>query len=212
MKAMRMGFQDRAEAGRQLARLLARLADEKPVVLAVTRGGVPVGAEIAASLGAPLEVLVVRKLQAVAPTDGTVGALAEGDILITDEKVEPEMPAWLAELCERERAEIVRRVGLYRDGRELPSLEGRTVIIVDDGASTGMTARAAVAAARRLQPARLVVAVPVGSLDVIRDLKATVDEVVCVETRLALWAIGLSYSDFKPVDDEEVLATLARFC
>jgi len=206
-----MGFQDRAEAGRQLARLLARFADEKPIVLAVTRGGVPVGAEIARALGAHLELLVVRKLPATPPAEGSVGAIAEGDILITDEKVDQGLPAELAEACARERAEIARRVRLYRDGRELPPLAGRTVIIVDDGVSTGMTARAAVAAARRLAPGRLVVAVPVGSLDVIRELKATVDEVVCVETRMALWSIGMSYSDFKPVDDEEVLATLARF-
>jgi putative phosphoribosyl transferase len=215
MKAMRMGFQDRGEAGRQLGRLLGRVAGEQPIVIAVARGGVPVGFEVARALGAPLEVLAVRKLVSPRQPERTVGAVAEGGVLIVDERMarppagaETPLPPELLAVREREEIEIERRVLRFRGGQPLPSLRGRVAIVVDDGVTTGLTARAAVAAVYKLDPRRLIFAVPVGSLDVVGELRTAVDELVCVETRLARWAIGLSYSDFTTVDDEQVIAQL----
>lgn len=217
-----MGFIDRAEAGRQLARLVTGLLDERPVVLAVARGGIEVGQEVAQALRAPLEVMAVRKLVSPSDPQRTLGAVTEGGLVIReeggrrsasaatgDDNAPLSTPQW-AQLVERERAEVERRVQRFRRGRPLPRLETRTAVVVDDGVATGVTARAAIALTRQLSPARLALAVPVGSLDVIGDLRAAVDELFCVETRLALWAVGLSYQNYAAVDDEEVIERLGQ--
>ncbi len=209
---MRMRFRNREEAGRMLATKLEHLRDEAPVVLALPRGGVPVGYEIAMALGAPLEVLVVRKLGVPWRPELGMGAIAEGgatymnrEVLeygdLTDEEVRA--------VAEEETQELERRVRQYRGGRPLPDVRGRTVILVDDGLATGGTARAAARAVRGLNPRRLVLAVPVAGAETAAALRREeVDEMVAFEEPTMLGAVGVWYEDFHQVDDEEVLALL----
>lgn len=216
MRAMRMGFQDRAEAGRQLAKLLVRMADEHPVVVAVARGGVPVACEVAHALSAPLDVVVVRRLTFHdAHGHQVVASLGEDGSVLRDPTRGPaelsaEEEAALSAARALEEPEVHRRALLYRKGAAPLPLEGRTVILVDDGLGSGTTQRAAIEVVRRRNPARLVLAVPVGSIDVMTALRGVVDEVVCVEARLMHWAIGLSYSEFPSLDDQTVCALLER--
>jgi len=207
-----MRFRDRIEAGRMLAdRLGAR--GERPVVLGLTRGGVPVAAEVAAALGAPLEPMVVRKLGAPACPEFAIGAIAEGgaaylspDALLEaglrDEDVEA--------IADREGAELARRVRLYRAGRPFPDLRGRTAIVVDDGVATGATARAAARSARKAGAARVVLAAPVIAAASVPALREEFDEVVAVETPDPFLAVGVWYERFPPVGEDEVLEILAR--
>jgi putative phosphoribosyl transferase len=206
-------FMDRIDAGRQLAASLRQYEGRSPFVLALPRGGVPVGYEVASALGAPLDVLVVRKLGAPTHPELGLGAIAEGGEIVLD----PQLCGWLGlsgEQIERvalhEAGEVARRIHRYRDGRPLPPLEGRTVILVDDGIATGGTARAAVRALRRQHPERLVLAVPVASTHSLDDLAREVDEAVCVTKSSHLQAIGEWYQDFTQVSDEQVIDLLRR--
>jgi putative phosphoribosyl transferase len=205
-----MTFRDRREAGRLLAARLAHLAGERPVVLALPRGGVPVGFEIARSLGAPLDVLVVRKIGAPWHPELGLGAIAEGRIVLLDEQIVEASGAdraVLLEIVKEEQAELERRVLRYRGGRPLPDLTDRTVTLVDDGVAMGGTMRAAVEAVRSLAR-RVVVAVPVGSPETLTRLGREADEVVALAAPHDLMAIGLWYEDFHQVTDEEVLTLL----
>ncbi len=186
-----------------------------PVVLALPRGGVPVAAEISAVLRAPLDLLLVRKIGAPAQPELAVAAVAEGagDGLVVDAKT-MEMTGATRAYVERqaigERAEIARRRSLYIGARTPARVEGKTVVLVDDGIATGTTVRAALQVLRRRRPARLVLAVPVAPPRVVADLRPLVDDLVCLEQPGVFHAVGAHYADFHQVCDDDVIAVLAR--
>lgn len=209
-------YADRAEAGRALAEHLLRLALPGPVVvLALPRGGVPVAAEIARTLHAPLDLLLVRKIGAPGQPELAVAALVEGTppALVRDEETCAATGVDAAYL-EREAAfaavEIQRRRRRYLALRVAVPVQGTTVIVVDDGVATGTTMRAALRGLRQRQPARVVLALPVGPPDTVAALRAEADEVVCLRQPMPFRAIGLHYRDFHQLDDEEVVAALDR--
>lgn len=205
-------FRDREDAGAQLADLLHRRALADPIVLALTRGGVPVGAAVARQLGAPLEALVVRKLGAPSNPEYAIGALAEdGTVLVHEDVRGVSSPAWLEQVIDRERAEAERRVWIYRGNRPLPSVTGRCVVIVDDGMATGLTMAAAVESMRAHGAAHIVVAVPTASTSAVALLRGRADEVISCEVPTVFGAVGERYERFGQVADDEVVATLAPF-
>jgi len=209
-----MLFRDRLDAGRQLAHELSRYAGrDDVVVLALPRGGVPVGFEVARALGAPLDVFLVRKLGVPGREEFAMGAIASGGVrVLNDEAVEglgipPEV---IEQVAERERQELARREREYRDDRPSPDVRGKVVILVDDGLATGSTMRAAVAALRGSGPGRIVVAVPVGSSETCVGLRAEADEVVCAREPDPFHSVGEWYEDFTQTTDEEVRALLGE--
>jgi len=205
-------FADRRDAGRRLAGQLHALAPADPVVIALPRGGVPVGDEIARALGAPLDVLVVRKLGAPGDPELGVGAIAEGGATVVDsagtQRAGMSRQA-LDATIQTEARELRRRVWLYRAGRAAVDVTGRTVVVVDDGLATGLTALVAVRALRARGAASIVVAVPVGIAAAVDLLRAEADAVLCHTTPARLLAVGHCYEDFAPVSDAEVVAILA---
>jgi predicted phosphoribosyltransferase len=205
-------FRDRTDAGRQLSALLGAREWVEPVVLALPRGGVPVAAEVARDLGAALDVLVVRKVGVPWHPELAVGAIAEGGVEVVDEVSLARLgisSAEFREVADRAQAELVRRVALYRGDRALPPLEGRDVIVIDDGLATGLTAQAAVRSVRLLGAARVVMAAPVCAADTPARLDQA-DDVVCVRMPHDFRAVGLWYDEFGQTSDAEVLALLAR--
>jgi predicted phosphoribosyltransferase/pimeloyl-ACP methyl ester carboxylesterase len=208
-----MVFADRRDAGRRLAALLERFAGERPIVVALPRGGVPVAVEVARSLGAPLELLTVRKLGAPQDPEFAIGAVAEDGTAVVNTAVARQVGVTEAEfrrILEREQHELRRRMERFRDGRPALDVRGRTVIVVDDGLATGLSDLVAVRALRGRGAARIVVAAPVGSRESIAMLGAEADEVVCVTSPRALLGVGRWYDDFSPVSDEEVLLLLEQ--
>ena len=212
-QAERVRFRDRAEAGRALARALSHYAGrDDVVVLALPRGGVPVGHEVAKQLGAPLDVFLVRKLGVPGHEELAMGAIASGGVLVLDEGVlrwlgisEHQLQKTLA----KELDELRRREAAYRDGRRLPDLKGKTVILVDDGLATGASMQAAARAVRRHEPARIVIAVPVASRATCDKFRDEVDDVVCAITPVPFHAVGNWYEDFSQTTDDEVRELLA---
>ncbi|MEU9842805.1 phosphoribosyltransferase family protein [Actinomadura sp. NPDC048032] len=210
---VRLPYTDRAEAGRVLAARLATMGLEGAVVLALPRGGVPVGHEIARHLRAPLDVLVTRKIGYPPQPELGVGAIAEGGAPVFDDGLLARLGLReddLAPTVEAERAELDRRVAVYRGGRPLPPVAGRPVIVVDDGLATGGTARAAVRAVRGRGPSRLVLAVPVGAAETVRSLEAEVDDLVVPVAPWDFRAVGQWYRDFEQLSDADVTAWLRR--
>ena len=207
-------FRNRTDAGRQLAEKLAAYANRPDVlVLALPRGGVPVGCEVARALGAPLDVFLVRKLGVPGYEELAMGAVATGGVRVLNDEIvrglgisEHEIDAVVA----RELQELARRERLYRGDRPPPDVAGRTVILVDDGLATGATMRAAIHALRQQRPAGIVVAVPTASPDTSETLKTEADDVVCAMTPEPFFAVGHWYEDFTQTTDDEVRELLAR--
>jgi predicted phosphoribosyltransferase len=211
---MPLPYRDRRDAGRQLARLLDRYANQPDVlVLGLPRGGVPVAYEVAVALAAPLDVFLVRKLGVPGHEELAMGAIASGGVrvlnaeLVADLKI---MEDRLDAVVAREAAELARRDRLYRGDRPPPNVEGKTVIVVDDGLATGSTMLAAIAALHPQRPARLVCAVPISSRTVCEEIRGQVDEMICAATPDSFYAVGVWYEDFRPTSDDEVQALLRQ--
>lgn len=209
-----MPFRNREDAGRRLAEALKDYRPEHPVILALPRGGVPVAAEVADALGAPLDLLIVRKIGLPQQPELAMGAIVDGNepTVVRNEDVirmagvpDSEFSA----VRDRELLEIRRRRKAYLGQRPHIGVGNRTVIVIDDGIATGATMRAALQALRNQQPRRLILAVPVAAPSILAALRGEVDEVVCIEPHEALGAIGYYYADFRQVTDQEVIAAIA---
>jgi putative phosphoribosyl transferase len=209
-----MIFANRREAGKSLAWRLEKYSGRNDVVvLAVPRGGVPVAFEIAEALHAPLDVFVLRKLGAPRQPELAVGAIAPGGVRVLDRRTLRALsirPSQLEAITAREQEELQRREIAYRGDHPPLSVTGKTVILVDDGVATGASLFAGIHALRALGPAKIVVAIPLAPSNVCNRLAFEVEEIVCVATPEPFGAVGQFYDDFSPVEDEEVLALLAR--
>lgn len=207
-------FQDRTDGGRLLATELSEYANRPDViVLALPRGGVPVGFEVARALDAPLDVFIVRKLGAPGHRELAMGALASGGVrVINDDVVDAYQiaPEVIDEVTAEEQHELERRERLYRGRRPPVRVAGQTVIVVDDGLATGSTMRAAVAALRKMNPARIIVAVPTAAPQTCAEFRELADDCICVITPDPFYAVGLWYNDFSQTTDEEVCELLER--
>ncbi|SFM18813.1 phosphoribosyltransferase [Variovorax sp. OV329] len=207
-----MAFQNREQAGLRLADALAAWRGQPDlIVLALPRGGVPVAAVVARELHAPLDILVVRKLGHPGQEEYAMGAIASGGVRVRAEPGDwPVSPSQLDEIVQREQAELQRRECAYRGDRPAPSLQGRPVLLVDDGLATGATMSAAVHAVRAQAPSRIGVAVPVASREALAMVGALADEVVCPLVPEPFHAVGLWYRNFEQTSDEEVKALLSQ--
>jgi putative phosphoribosyl transferase len=205
-------FHDRREAGKRLAEAVVPLGLEDPVVLALPRGGVPVGFEVAKALGAPLDILLVRKIGAPRHEEYGIGALVDGASpqIVIDEQAARMVgadEAYIQREIERQLAEIERRRAIYRTGQPVP-LAGKTLIVVDDGIATGGTVKAALQALAKVGAKRIVLAVPVAPADSLRGLQELCDEVVCLMSPQPFYAVGAHYEDFDQTGDDEVIELL----
>jgi putative phosphoribosyl transferase len=211
-----MSFINRSDAGRKLAQALLKYKNQQPVVLALLRGGVPVAAEVAVALDAPLDLVLVRKIGVPMQPELAMGAVVNGsapvvvrndDVILLTGVDETEFEA----IRDRELAEIERRRRLYLDDRASVDVAGRVAIVIDDGVATGATTRAALRATRIRKPSKLVLAVPVAATDTLAALREEADDVICLEDHKSFGAIGFYYDDFRQLSDREVKDTLARF-
>ena len=204
-------FRDRRDAGERLASRLAPFADESPVVVGLPRGGVVVAAAVAEALGAPLDVIVVRKLGVPSQPELGMGAVGEGGVIVRTEPVLQAArvaPDQFDAVVTRAREEVARRAERFRGDRAPVSLSGRTVIVVDDGIATGGTARAALEVVRAQGAGRVVLAVPVAPPETLRELESVADEVVCLDAPRWFQAVGLHYANFNQTTDDEVIELL----
>lgn len=211
-----MIFKDRQDAGRQLAQHLSflRAGAGNTWILGLPRGGVVVAAEVARSLGAPLDVYITRKIGAPGNEELAIGAVSSDGTTVLDEDLVRATGAsdrYVAQETERQRAEIQRRLARYRGNRPAPTLSGKTVVLVDDGVATGATTLAALRSLRSQKPARLILAVPVGPPDTIQKLGHEADQVVCLATPEPFWAVGAFFADWSQTTDEEVVALLTKY-
>ena len=206
-------FRDREHAGGELAKRVAGLGLRQPLVLALPRGGVPIGAAIAAALGAPLDLIIVRKVGVPGNPELAVAAIVEGDPpdIVLNRDV---MDAYglgedqVAKLAAGERPELERRQAMYRGGRKPVSVEGRTVIAVDDGAATGTTMKAVLRALKRRSPEEVIVALPVAPPETVREMEALAGRVICLSQPQSFMALGYHYRRFPQLSDSEVIAML----
>lgn len=208
-----MLFRDRRDAGRRLGVALLRYRGENPFVLAIPRGGVVVGYEVATALDAPLDIVVPRKLRAPHNPELAIGAIAHDGSIYLDERLARELSVdeeYLQKEVEAQKEEIRRRMALYRGDRPLPTLEDRCAIVVDDGIATGSTMIVALRAIRGARPRRLVAAIPVAPPEGVERLRQEADDVVCLATPVLFYAVGQFYEDFRQTEDAEVLDLLER--
>lgn len=206
-------FDSRVDAGKALGRRLAHLKQQNPVVLGLPRGGVPVAAQVAKALAAPLEVILVRKLGVPGQPESAMGAIGEGDVRHIDWNMVANAEisgSQVSEVVGKEAKVLRGRAARLRAGRRPLDVTGRTVVIVDDGIATGSTMTAAVMVARDLGADSVIIAIPVAPEEVIPQLEQIADEVVVLETPHTMHAVGESYRDFGQIDDEEVVAILRR--
>lgn len=211
-----MPFKNRAEAGQQLAAALAGYRQQNPVILALPRGGVPVAAEVASALDAPLDLILVRKVGVPFEPELAMGAVVDGGapLIVRNEDVIRHAAIEEADfkaVCDAEFAEIERRRQRYLGSRDRATVEGCTAIVIDDGVATGATTRAALRATRMRKPKRLVLGVPVAPTESLAELRGEADDVVCLEDYEAFGSIGFYYADFRQVSDEEVIEILKRY-
>jgi predicted phosphoribosyltransferase len=209
-----MLFQNRADAGRRLAKALLKYKGRHPVILALPRGGVPVAAKVAGVLDAPLDLLLVRKIGLPAQPELAMGAVGEGMTIIRNSDIIESCgvsPEEFEAVGREERAEIERRRKRYLGDRARSEITGRVAIIIDDGIATGATTLAAIKAVREREPKEVVIAVPVAPLDTIEQLHPEVEAIVCLDTPQTLDAIGFFYRDFHQVADDKVIAAVMRF-
>ena len=211
-----MPFRDRSDAGRKLAKALAAYKREKPVILALPRGGVPVAAEVAAVLNAPLDLILVRKIGTPMQPELAIGAVVDGGqpIVVRNEDISQLVGVSeieFKEICAAELAEIERRRERYLGDRTRVEVRGRVTIVIDDGIATGATTRAALRATRMRNPQKLVLAVPVAPTEALVEMRQEADDVVCLEAHERFRAIGWFYEDFSPVADQQVIDALKRF-
>jgi predicted phosphoribosyltransferase len=211
-----MPFKDRSHAGRKLASALTHYRNREPIVLALPRGGVPVGAEVAKALDAPLDLILVRKIGVPFQPELAMGAVVDGNepLVVRNENVIRFLgidETTFKAVCDDELAELERRRGRYLAGRRQAEIAGHTAIVIDDGLATGATTRAALRATRRRNPKTLVLAIPVAPTDSLGEMRGEADEIVCLESYPDFGAIGLYYSDFSPVPDQEVVELLTCF-
>jgi putative phosphoribosyl transferase len=204
-------FRDRRDAGMQLAALLEPLRAERPIVVGLPRGGVPVAYAVAEVLDAPLDVIVVRKMGVPSQPELGMGAVGEEGVRVLNDDVVRLMhvrPAEIDEVERRERREVEQRARRFRGGRPPVALAGRTVVVVDDGIATGGTARAALQVARALGARRVVLAVPVAPRETVTAMRSLADDVVCVESPPDFSAVGQWYRDFTQITDDEVMRAM----
>ena len=211
-----MPFRDRSEAGRRLAKALAAYKLEKPVILALPRGGVPVAAKVAAVLDAPLDLILVRKIGVPMQPELAIGAVVDGGqpIIVRNEDIGQLVGVSeieFKEICTAELAEIERRRERYLGDRTRVEVRGRVTIVIDDGIATGATTRAALRATRMRNPQKLVLAVPVAPTEALVEMRQEADDVVCLEAHERFRAIGWFYEDFTQVADQQVIGALKRF-
>ena len=208
-----MAFRDRSDAGRKLAEELEQFAEEDLIVLGMPRGGVEVAFEVAQALQAPLDVIVIRKLGAPSNPEFGFGAIGPNGVRILDDQSVRMLGLSeedIERVAEREREELERRIEEYRGERTMPDMEGKTLIVVDDGAATGGSARAAVRALKEMNPGKLILALGVAPPDTAEELRQEVDELICLETPSAFMAVGQWYSNFSQTTDEQVVELLKR--
>lgn len=208
-----MSYDDRVDAGRQLAKALERYSKKSDVLLfALPRGGVVVGKEVAQALELPLDVIVIRKIGAPGNEEYAIGAMAEtGEIIWNEAERKTYDKQSVAEIVEHEKIEMQRRVKTYRPNHKLPDMHGKKVIIIDDGVATGYTMRAAVAAVRHQNASKVIIAVPHGASESIAKLRREVDEVICLEEPPIYGSVGQFYRSFLQTKDTEVLQILKEY-
>lgn len=206
-----MVFENRSEAGKELAQHLESLKDKNQIVLGIPRGGVEVAVEIARFIKAPLDVIIVRKIGSPFEKELAIGALAEGEVNVLDRE---SVGRWgiskkeLARIVKEETEELKRRIKVYRLGKPLTPLNGKTIILVDDGVATGLTVKAAIESTKKLNPQKIIFATPVCSTEAAEELKKLVDDFISLVEPFKLSSIGSFYQDFSPVPDEQVLKLL----
>lgn len=208
-----MIFRDRQNAGQQLAHKLIKYKDEKPVVIALPRGGVVIGYEVAKALNAPLDVIVSRKIGAPLQPEFGIGAIAPNGVRVLDIKSIKLVRASEAEIekiIELETAEMKRRIKVYRGDAPPPDLSGKSVILVDDGLATGVTAMAAILSIKQMNPEKIILAVPVSPPDTANKFRQEVDEFICLSEPQNFFAVGAHYEDFEQVTDKQVIDLLRQ--